>query len=345
MIVQTCKAVAIEPGRLTTVELPVRDPGPDEVLVRVRACALCTWEQRTYSGAQPPFKPLLGGHEVAGEVVDVGAGVKGLVKPGDHVAVARLGRCGYCRPCREGRDAHCENSYAINDYGDYFGPAGLSEYLTVPAYQVFPVDAGLSFEEASLTEPVSCVLRSVRRARVDFGDDALISGAGIMGALHLAMLRARGVRPLVAEVDPTRRAKALALGAAAVLDPTFPGYEEELRSLTTGGPAAVFVTGGGKVALEQAMRLVAVGGRVVVYAAFYPEPTLELPSNPIHHNEVELIGTMSQSSEEFYRAAALLSKRIIDVRPLITETYPIAQVQQAFERALSLETYRVVVTL
>ncbi|HEU5472491.1 MAG TPA: alcohol dehydrogenase catalytic domain-containing protein [Actinophytocola sp.] len=338
----TGRAVAIVAGAAELVDVPVRRPGPGEVLVRVTACALCTWEVRAFSGIRPASRPLLGGHELAGEVVEVGDGPV-PVRAGDQAAVRRIGQCQVCRSCREGLQCvHLDLASVDTDGG--FGPQGLGEYLTVPASQVYPVSEEVPGTEAALVEPVACVLRGVLRARLSFGDDVVVFGAGFMGMVHARLARLRGARVILAEPDEHRRRLAADLGES-VLDPLAAGFAERLREITDGGPAAAFVTGGGRDALVAATELVADGGRVVAFAATYPPEVAGTGVNRLHHHQVELVGTVSQSAEEFHRAARLISHRSIDLAPLISATFPLDRVEDGLRAALRPVPYRVVITM
>jgi len=334
------------PMLVDIVETLKPSPGPGEVLVKVKASALCTWEQRVYKGAQQDSYPLLGGHEFAGIVEAVGPDVKEPIAVGDHVAVARIFRCGECRECRTGYDNLCANMREVRHPGLPFGPGGLSDYVVAPRYQVYKVADDLPFEEAALSEPVSCVVRSVERSGVDFGDPVVILGAGVMGLLHVQLAKRRGAKVIVSEPVAARRQKALELGADSVIDPTAGDPVAEVRRLTGGkGATCVFVAGGDGPAIEGAINMAAKGGRVVLYAAFYPVPEVHLDVNRIHHNEISIIGTMSQSKEDFLRATELLSSRAIDVRSLISKLVPFERVKEAFDAAIVPGTYRVVVTM
>jgi len=336
----TYRAAVLDAGAVELVTLPLREPGPGELLVRVRACALCTWEVRTFTGSEPAARPLLGGHEIAGEVAAVGAGVLGGFGVGDRVAVWRMAACGSCRSCHEGGQCRARAA-AVVDTGTAWGPQGLAEYLTVPAYQAFPVADHLDFAVAALVEPLSCVLRSVDRAGLDFGDDALVFGAGFMGVLHARVARLRGARVLVAEPDAGRRG----LAPGLTFDPAEPGFADRVRDLTGGGPSAVFVTGGGAATLRAGLEVVAERGRVVAFAASYPPENLALAPNSLHHREAALVGTVGQSAAEFHRAAQLLTKRVLDLSDLISAVYPLTEVDEAIRYASDGAMFRVVVTM
>ncbi len=303
---------------------PVPRPGPGQALVRVRATALCTWEQRTYQGTQDIKTPFVGGHETAGVVAAVGAGVR-LSSVGDRVTrEQRLG------------------GFSLDGA---WGPWGLAEYKLVPARALFGVPDELSFEEASLAEPVSCVVHSVRALQPELGDDVVVIGAGPMGLLNVLVLKRRGARVIVCELDQARREKARSVGADVVLDPSAGDVVLQVKALTggRGADAVVAAVGSGRVD-ELAFQLVGKTGKVVLFASAHPSPGLGVDHNLIHKNEVSVLGVEGKSVDDFRIAVKLLSERLIDVRPLIDRLVPLSDLQTAFELAIRPDTYRIVVT-
>ncbi|MBI3287645.1 MAG: zinc-binding dehydrogenase [Chloroflexi bacterium] len=318
--------------------------GPDEVLVRLRAGALCTWEQRTYQGIAKNY-PLLGGHESAGTVEAVGSQVLTKVKVGDKVAVAFLTRCMQCESCRRGYTNICDNLRAGDEPGKPFGPGGLSQYAVVKGYQVYKLADHLSFAEGSLAEPLACVVHSVRRANIQPGETVVIVGAGIMGLFHLLLAKERGARVVVSELIELRREMAQRLGADAVIDPHKENYVQQVRELTDGwGADVTFCAIGVSQIIEEAVQAAAKRGRVMVYAAVYPHgSTITLDPNLFHHREIVLTGSMSQDQDDFQQAVNLLNTGALDVKPFISKVFPLGQIEAAFQASLSLDTYRVIV--
>jgi L-iditol 2-dehydrogenase len=335
--------VLVAPRTLELRDFPLPLPGPGQVLVRVHATALCTWEQRTYEGIQDIKTPFVGGHETAGVVASVGAGVAS-VRVGDHVALGPVA-CDECYYCRRGFPARCENSLGRFSLDGAWGPWGLSEFKLVPARAAFRVPEDLSFAEASLCEPISCVVHSVRALRPELGDDVAIIGAGPMGLLNLLVLKQRGVRVIVCELDAARRDKAAAFGADVVLDPAQGAFADQVRGLTEGrGADAVVAAVGSALVDTLAFDIVAKTGKVVLFASAHPSPPLGVDHNLIHKNEVDVLGVEGKSVQDFLIAVRLLSSRLIDVAPLIDRRVPLDELETAFELALRPDTYRIVVT-
>ncbi|MBC7250404.1 MAG: zinc-binding dehydrogenase [Anaerolineae bacterium] len=328
-------------------QVPIPEPGPTQALIRVHACALCTWEQRVYAGVERDYYPLLGGHEVAGVLVKAGERVLTQARPGDRVVAAMLPRCGQCVSCRRGLDNLCDNAQTNGPGHAPAGPGGLSEYVLVEDYQLYPVyNDGVPFEELCLAEPLACVLRSVKKAAVQPADNVVVIGAGIMGLLHLTLAQRRGARVIVSEPNSVRAEVARALGATAIIDPTREDFVRRAQELTGQGPDVIFCTAGIPEVIEQAVRAVGKGGRVMMYASVHPRGSrITVDPNLFHCREITLTGTMSQSREDFLQAVSLLSNRIVDVRPLVSAVYPLSQLQDALEAAISPDTYRVVVSM
>ncbi len=343
---QMTQAVIVAPRQIEYQHNEIPALRPDQVRVRVRACALCTWEQRVYSGIDTYAYPFVGGHEFAGYVEEIGSevGVPGL-KVGDLVAVAALKRCGQCASCRRGLDNLCDNNQSGRVPGRPWGPGGLGEYVVVPGYQVYKLGPDVTSYEAALVEPVACVLRSIKKAHLIPGDQVVIVGAGIMGLLHLLFAKRQGTRVIVSELDEGRAKKALELGADEVINPAQGNYVEYVRELTNGrGADHTFMAIGVAKAIEDAVKATAKGGMVQVYASVYPKPAMiTIDADLFHNREIVLTGTVSQDHEDFLHSAEVISNRTIDLRPLISRVYPLAQLADAFATALNKEAYRVLV--
>jgi len=342
---QMRRVVMLGPKQLAFQDVPIPAPGPGQVLVSIRACALCTWEQRTYTGEEK-FVPLLGGHEMSGIVAAIGKGVYLDIKEGDQASIAGLNRCGQCESCRRGYDNICDNARKMNkNPGDIYGPGGLGQYVIANAEDLFVFRPPVPFEQAALTEPLACVLRSVKRAAIQQAEKVVIIGGGIMGMLHLQLVKDFHGVVIVSEPEAQRRAKAMELGATYTIDPRSEDYVTRIKELTGGrGADVTFVCVAHAGVIEPAINAAAKNGRVSLYSSVHPRGTkFEVDPNIFHNNEVVLTGTMSQTRQDFFESAELIGKGLIDLQPLISAQYPLNEVQQAFEAALRLDTYRVVV--
>ncbi|MBV9894270.1 MAG: alcohol dehydrogenase catalytic domain-containing protein [Chloroflexi bacterium] len=335
--------VLVAPRELEVREFNLPRPGPGQVLVRVRATALCTWEQRTFQGIQDIKTPFVGGHETSGVVAAVGEGVTS-VKVDDRVTLGPVA-CDECYYCRRGFPSRCESYLGRFSLDGAWGPWGLADYKLVPARAAFRFAADLSFEEASLAEPISCVVHSVRAVQPELADDVVVIGAGPMGLLNLLVLKRRGARVIVCELDPARRQKAAELGADVVPDPDDGDFTAQVRGLTDGRGADAVVAAVGSAQVDAlAFDMVGKTGKVVLFASAHPSPSLAVDHNRIHKDEIDVLGVESKSVQDFAIAVRLLSQRLIDVRPLIDRCVPLSELETAFELAIRPDTYRIVVT-
>ncbi len=340
------RAVFVGPKQIRFDDVHIPEPGPRQALVKVKACALCTWEQRVYSGVDP-FYPLAGGHEVSGELVKVGSQVYTDAEIGDRVMAAVLTRCGYCESCRRGLDNVCDNSRKSFRDTDVPGPAGLAEYILLDDYQLYKASNKASFEEISLSEPLACVLRSIRKANLQRGDNVVISGVGIMGLLHLTLAKQAGTRVIVSEPNAERAAFARKMGADEIIDPMNESFVDRVKALTGGrGAEHLFTAVSVAAAVEQSVAAAAKGGRIAVYASVHPKPaSITIDPNPFHGKEIILTGTMSQDKEDVRQAVKMISEGLIDLKPFISQTFPFHELETGLQAATRPDTYRVIVTM
>ncbi|MFI6284282.1 zinc-binding dehydrogenase [Streptomyces sp. NPDC051018] len=322
-------------------EEPDPVPGPEDVLVRIGACGLCTMERRLYLGTKPVY-PVAAGHEVAGEVVAVGAKVAslpGVARVGDTVTLDLLTRCGTCTSCRRGRSALCKQPQggALSD-GTISMGAGLAELVKVPAAQAFGTGSA-PLRHAAMGEPLACVTHSVRLGRLRAGDRVAVVGAGFMGRLHLALAKLRGAaRVGLIDISGQRLAEARAAGADWTATPD--------EALTTGGEQdLVFVTAGAPGALETAVSMCDDGGTVVLFGAFPKELSAGISPDLVHHHELTVTGVFSHEPQDWTEAAALIAsgRLAADLDALVTAQFPLTEVDEALKLAAGSPVYRVLV--
>jgi len=333
------------PGAVELREVEIPRPGVNEVLIGIRATAICTWEQRSYSGQQANKFPFIGGHEIAGEIVEIGAGVSQEFAVGDHVTIGSSA-CGQCHWCRTGRDRMCAQHYAGQArYGDAWGPGGFAEYKVHPASGTYRIDPEISFEHASLAEPLSCALHAVRQIHVGVSDDAVVIGAGVMGLMNVIALKKHGARVIVSEIDADRLAKARELGADVTIDAGTEDSVARVRELTGGRGAEYVITaiGSGK-ANDQALAMLSDRGRLVLFASAHPVTPLSLDPNEVHNRETGVVGSLSSEQRDFHVANRLIGLRQVDVAPLIERTYPLTELAAALDASIQPGTYRMIIT-
>lgn len=322
-------------GEVAIRELPVPSPRRGEVMINTQACALCTWEQRTYSGIDKETpKPIAGGHEFAGVVAAIGEGTKTDLEVGDKIAAG---------PRAGGR--HDFDRYRM-EYEGLFGPMGLAEYKVVPIDSVYRLGANLPIEYGCFTEPLACVLHAADKIAYRLAQDVVIIGAGPMGMLNTMVAKRHGTRVIVSEIDAKRNSFAAELGADFTVNPKQGDAGEQVKELTGGrGADVVVVAIGNHEANLDAMKMVADKGTIMLFASAHPPTDMVVDPNFIHRQQVTLTGARHPSTKGFETAADMISKGLIDVSPLIEAKFPMDEIKDAFELAIRPETYRVIVEL
>jgi len=332
-------------GDISVQDVPTPTAGPGEILVRLRATAICTWEQRSFSGAQHNSFPFVGGHESSGEVVALGPGVGSDLQVGERVALGPSS-CGACHWCLTGQDRACKQHYAgAVKYGAAWGPGGFAEYKAHPADGVYRVGEA-PFETAALAEPLSCALHANRLLGHRVGQDVVVLGAGVMGLMNVIAAKQYGCRVIVSEVDPHRLATAERMGADELIDATKVDPVARVKELTEGrGAEAVIAAIGHPKANEQGMAMISDRGRFVLFAAAHPEPEFTFKPNEMHNRETGVVGVVSKEKQDFYAATRLIRYGLVDLSPLIDIRYPLEEVGAALEHAVKPGTYRVIVAM
>jgi len=309
-------------------ETPKPQIGPGELLVKVHASGICGSDVMEWY--RKDRVPLVLGHEVAGEVTQVSDGVTGF-KVGERVVVAHHVPCGDCRYCAAGHETVCDTLRSTR-----FHPGGFAEYIRVPEINVrcgvFGIPAGLSYEEASFTEPVACVLRSHRLVNLREGATVLVLGSGISGILHIHMAESlRRCRVVATDVSEYRLEVARRLGAteAILADDYAP---DRLREFTGGCLAdLVVLCTGAPQAVAQGLRSVERGGTVLFFAAAGRDDAIPSPINDIFwRSEVTLTSSYAGSPQDYQDALDLIASGRLNVKDMITHRLPLERAQEGF---------------
>lgn len=338
-------AIMPEAGKIEFIDVTLPTMKEDEVLVRVKAVGICTFEQGFYYGKSKGF-PFAGGHEICGVVEKVGSGVAQNLKPGDKVIVLSLTRCGECYYCRKGYDNQCENAKDVQKVPGFDGPGGFAEHFIAKGYEVFKIDESIPFERGILAEPLSCVTLSLDVAHVSTGDYALICGGGAMGIIHLLLAKQRGLKVIVSEPNETRRAKALEFGADYVVDPINENLEEVVKGITDGrGVEKAFFTAGGRAAIEGAISALAIRGTLVIYGGTGANDTFTVDPKWFHYKEITITGVTKHTKETIRVATELLGLKELPLDKLITSRFAFNNIEDALKEAREVTSYRPVVLM
>jgi L-iditol 2-dehydrogenase len=317
------------PGDVRFEEAPEPEAGPGEIKIRVRNCSTCGTDVKISKfGHHHIHPPRVMGHEIAGEIVQVGAGVDGW-SAGDRVQVIAAIPCGECAECERGRMTICPNQVSMG----YHFEGGFAQFMVVPK-EVLKVDGlnripeGVSFAEASVAEPLACALNAQNLARVGTGDDVVVIGSGPIGCLHVRLARARGAaRVFLVELSRQRLEM-----AANLVKPDAAICAEEVLELTGGRGADVIITAAasGK-AQEQAILMAARQGRISFFGGLPKDnPTITCDSNLVHYRELMIIGANGSSPAHNAEALNLVATGAVPVADLITHRLPLESAIDAF---------------
>ncbi|CAN5355182.1 zinc-dependent dehydrogenase [soil metagenome] len=341
-------AVFHAPGdiRLEDVEEP--RVGAGEVKIRVRNCSTCGTDVKIFHSGHPNMTPpQVMGHEIAGEITEVGDGVTGWTL-GDRVQVIAAIPDGTCPDCLAGRLSVCPNQLSMG----YQFPGGFAEYLVVPN-NVLRVDGlnripdGLSFAEASLAEPLACVLNGQELARVGTGDTVVVMGSGPIGCLHVRLARSRGAaRVILIDINGARLAEAAALVKPDLtIDSSIADPVELVMAATNGRGVDVVITAAASgTAQEQGLRMLARQGRLSLFGGLPKDkPTITVDSNLVHYRELTIIGVNGSSPAQNKRALELIASGEVPVDDLITHRLPLDRVLDAIDIVAKGEAIKVTI--
>lgn len=325
-------------GRIDAAEWPRPTIGPGELLVKVRGCGLCGSDIAKI--VDPATRaPAVFGHEVVGDVTDVGDGVAGFAQ-GHRVVVAHHVPCGGCHYCRRGSESMCREFKR-----SHLDPGGFAEYVRVPAANVraatFRVPDHLSDEEATFVEPLACCVRAVERARVQPGDTVMVVGLGSIGCLFVQLVRRAGATVVGIDQDAARLALARRLDVQAA----GPAEGAALARQVSDGRGAdhVIVTGGGTAVLPWAVEALRDGG-AVHYFAGGDGAALPVGLATLYHRELTITATYSSSPATLARAFWLIAANKVDVGGLISHRLPLARLSEGVELMRRRQALKVYVT-
>lgn len=313
-------------GRVETLTLEPRDPGPGELQIAVAYCGLCGTDLHIVHGDMDArvSTPLTFGHEMSGTVAAVGAGVEGW-DVGDPLTVMPLIWDGTCAACLDGHQHICQNL----EFVGIDSPGALQQLWTVPASIAVPLPAGLDLRTAALVEPVAVAVHDVRRSELQTGDRAVVLGGGPIGVLIGTVARHAGARVLIAEVDSSRRERIAALGFE-VVDPAAADIVGFVNAWTDGvGADAVFEVSGSAAAVATLTELPKVRGTIVV-VAIHAAPR-ELNLQRVFWRELRLLGARVYRRSDVDRAAQLLAQGVIPVDAVVTGVVPLEETGAAID--------------
>lgn len=331
---QTMVAAVLErPLHIEMKQVNIPVPAKDEALVKVKCIGVCGSDVHYYEhgkiGRYVVEKPIILGHELAGEIVQLGSDVSHL-KIGDRVAVEPGVTCGKCNYCKSGRYNLCPDvQFLATPPVD----GAWTEYIAIRADFLFKLPDTMTYEQGALIEPLSVGFHAMQRANVKPKDRVLITGLGPIGLLAIQAAKLFGVQHIyVTDIVPFRKELALEMGATAVIDPSQENVNERIHELTKGeGITVVIESSGNKYAIADAVKSVQRGGRIV-FIGMPIEDEIPLNVNTIIDSELDIFGVFRYANT-YPSVITALSSSHLDIEKVITHKFPLMQTQDAVEVA------------
>ena len=299
---------------------------PDKVLIKIIACGICGTDVLIYNGKIPTKFPYSPGHELSGVVKSVGENIKHL-KVGDRIVVDPNHNCGFCYYCRLGYPHLCENLKKIKVKSN----GGFAEYILVPEKIVYKIPDNVSFEEATLIEPLSCSIHIIEEANIKFGDFVVIIGGGAMGLLLIQLARQKGAKQIIlSEPIESKRELALKIGADIVVDPINESLVSTVKKASKYGANVVIEGIGLPGVIEESLKILVRKGILVLPGLCSEEKKVNIYPYQITRDEITIKGAFLNPFS-FSRAVEQISE--ITTGPLITSSYNLGNIKEALEEA------------
>jgi len=308
-------------------EMPTPQIGAGEILVKAVASGICGSDVMEWYRLKKAPRVL--GHEMTGEIVAVGEGVK-QYRVGERVFVSHHIPCNTCRYCLAGNHTVCETLHTTN-----FDPGGFAEFIRVPALNVdrgvFRLPAEMTYEEGVFIEPLACVVRAQRLARLQPGQTVLVLGSGIAGLLHIALARALGAGRIIAtDINDYRLNAAKRFGADVVIHAQ-DDVPARVRQANDNRLAdQVMICTGAMSAMTQALQSVDRGGTVMFFAPTEPGVMLPIPVNDFWRNGITLLPSYGGAPVDIVQAIELIRAKRVPVAAMITHRLGLAETGLGF---------------
>lgn len=341
-------AIFDKKNSIKVIESDIPKIGEGEILVKVHSCAVCTWEQRVYTGVKEVPFPFVGGHEISGEIVELGNKVNRKIwSIGDKVVYGTNLACGDCSQCKMGNEQNCEHFNHEKPIGDtgFIGMGGFSEYVVAKPEHLF-IHQSENHEVASLTEPLSCCIHSVESANIQLGDTVMVVGCGIMGQLHVKLALLKGAKVIAVDMKQERLDHAKSQGAHIIINNKDIDLNVEIDEITKGkGVDIIFNTTPISSVAQNIQLCLAINGRQVLYSSFYPDIPISISPDRLHKQATRIIGTANSNPRDFMKAVRLIDAKIVDLSQFVNEVYLLDDISNAMESAIKGDKYRVVINM
>ncbi len=315
--------------------------GPDDLLVRTRACGICSGDIMPWYIRRKA--PLVLGHEPVGVIEEIGASVRDF-RPGERVFVHHHAPCFTCASCRRGEYVQCATWRSTN-----ITPGGMAQYFRVSAANqrdTLRLPDTIDDANGVLIEPAACVVKSLRRSGLKAGESIVIIGLGIMGMMHVRLARHLGAGMIIgADLFAQRARRAEELGADHGVVVSEGNLSEQVADLTHGAMANIVIVGPGTpAALASGIAAAGKGATVVQFTAMPPEVELAVRPHDLYFNETRLIPSYSCGPDDTREALSLVQRGVINAQDLVTHRFPLEQIDSAFAQAQQPEALKVIIT-
>ncbi|MBM4042467.1 MAG: zinc-binding dehydrogenase [Planctomycetes bacterium] len=308
-------------------EVPTPKPGPREMLARVMSCGICGSD--VVEWYRLPRAPLVQGHELGAQVVEVGASLTKF-KPGDRVFLAPKVPCLECRYCRDGHYPQCS---VVKERL----PGAFAEYVLVPETIVengtLLLPDHVTYDQSTFVEPLACAVRAQRLAKLKDGQSVLVLGCGMSGLLHVKLAHARGACVVASDINANRLAFAQKAGAAATIN-TAEDVPKRLAAEAGRLADVVILCTSAMSAVEAAWKCVDQGGTVVVFAVPGPEKPITVPLNDFWRKEITILTSYYCGPPDWEESLQLIASGRIAVDDMITHTLPLSETAEGFRLVL-----------
>ncbi|UCF17386.1 MAG: alcohol dehydrogenase catalytic domain-containing protein [Phycisphaerales bacterium] len=326
-------AVLKDFNSLVLEEIPVPKPGMNEAVVQVKACGICATDYKAIKGIRTNVAfPFIPGHEAAGIVTSVGPGVSN-VKDGDEVICQPSGYCGVCEHCRAGNTHYCDKAFTTGGDGPAdVRPGAFAEFMKTDAKCLLHKPAGISFEAAALTEPLSGAWKGViQYSDMRIGDDLVIIGVGGIGLLCLMVAKAAGAGHLIAvDTSAYARDKAIQSGATMAIDPSEGHTRERIYETIPNGPDLIVEAAGPIEAVKLMVDLRRRGTRWNVFGITTHE-SFEMDGGRTHFLEGRMDASFGTTPLAMQKAIRLMERRLVNPETIITHRFALADIHEAID--------------
>jgi 2-desacetyl-2-hydroxyethyl bacteriochlorophyllide A dehydrogenase len=323
-------AICKKPFEISIEEVPMPTPGTDELLIQVKASAICGSDIKAYEGKHPLIRlPLILGHEFSGVIVKKGKEVNGF-QEGDRVVVEPSSVCGKCFFCQRMEYYLCEN---LKQLGHQL-QGSFAEYTLSKAKFTYRLPNAIAFEKAALIQPLAISIHAADRAGIRNGQDVIILGMGPIGLLLLQLFKKRGARVLSTDLVDFKLDKATTLGADRVCHGSDPNLNEKVRDWTQGRGADVVIEAAGTSAtIRQSFSLIRRGGTILLLGITGHEKE-EVPLQSATLDELNVLGTVRYGMGDFPRAIEMVHQQMVDLDSIITRRFGMTDLPDVFRETI-----------